>query len=202
MANGSYTVYVRDANGETDQTTANSVVIKNEVLELLQSNPITTPASCFEKNDGTATLKVRGGQPYSGDAPYSVILTRNNTTFVTDKMVYADEGGIATIIELHNLPQGTYVGTIRDKGGCSIGFNFNITAPDALYAEVTSKQNLSCKGNSSGIIQCTVVGGTAPYSIAAYTDATDESSLESSVSSVTGTAVALSNLNAKNTLFK
>lgn len=202
MANGAYTVYVRDANGETDQTTANSVVIKNEVLELLQSNPITTPASCFDKNDGTATLKVRGGQPYSGDAPYSVILTRNNTTFVTDKIAYTDEGGIATVIELQNLPQGTYVGTIRDKGGCSIGFNINITAPDALYAEVTSKQNLSCKGNSSGIIQCTVVGGTSPYSIAAYTDATDESSLESSVSSVTGTAVALSNLNAKKYFIK
>ncbi len=202
IAHGAYTVYVRDANGDTDQTPANSVVVKNQLLELLQSEPITTSATCFEKNNGSAYLRVRGGQIYSADVPYSIMLMRNNTTFVSDSIVYKDEAGISTTIELHKLPQGSYVGTIRDKGGCSIGFNFNIASPAALHAEVTNKQDIRCKGDSTGIIQCAIIGGTAPYSIAAYTDATNPESIESSTSSVTGTAVALSNLKAKQYFIK
>ncbi len=197
LSHGAYTVYVRDANGDTDQTPANSVVVKNQVLELLQSVPVTTPATCFEKNDGVAYLRVRGGQIYTTDTPYSIVLMRNNAPYVANNIVFTDEGGISTTIQLNELPQGTYVGTIRDKGGCSVGFNFNISAPAALHAEVTNKQNLRCKGDSSGVIQCTIIGGTSPYRIAAYTDATNEESIESSISSVTGTAVALSNLKAK-----
>ncbi len=202
LTHGAYTVYVRDANGDTDQTPANSVVVKNQVLELLQSTPITTPATCFENSNGSAYLKVRGGQIYSAEIPYNIVLMRNNTTFVSDSVVFTDEGGTATTIELHKLPQGSYVGTVRDKGGCSIGFNFNIASPDALYAEVTNKHNLRCKGDSSGIIQCTVIGGTAPYRVAAYTDVYDEESIESFNSSVSGSSVALSNLKAKQYFIK
>lgn len=202
LTNGSYTVYVRDANGDTDQTPANSVVVKNQVLELLQSNPVTTPATCYETSDGSAYVRIRGGQPYSAEAPYSIVLTRNNATFVCNDIVFKDESGVSTTIELNNLPQGSYIGTIRDKGGCSVGLNFNITSPSALHAEVTNKQDLRCKGDASGMIQCSIIGGTAPYFIAAYTDATDESSLEASTVSVTGTAAALSNLQAKKYFIK
>lgn len=202
ITNGSYTVYVRDANGDTDQTPANSVVVKNQVLELLQSNPITTPATCYEASNGSAHLRVRGGQPYSTENPYSIILTRNNATFVCNNIVFTDEGGISTSIELLDLPRGSYIGSIRDKGGCSIGFNFNIESPDALHAEISNKQDLRCKGDSSGIIQCTIIGGTSPYYVAAYTDATDEESIESSNVSVTGISAALSNLKAKHYFIK
>ena len=171
-------------------------------MELLQSNPITTPATCYEASNGSAHLRVRGGQPYSTENPYSIILTRNNATFVCNNIVFTDEGGISTSIELLDLPRGSYIGSIRDKGGCSIGFNFNIESPDALHAEISNKQDLRCKGDSSGIIQCTIIGGTSPYYVAAYTDATDEESIESSNVSVTGISAALSNLKAKQYFIK
>lgn len=194
LSYGTYTVYVRDAEGNTVQSPTNSVVIKNEVLTLLQE-PITTAASCYESNDGIARMQVQGGTPFSTETTYKVMLTRNNQVFVSDSILFVTNLN-TTSITLKQLPQGTYVGTIMDKGGCSVGFNFNIEAPERLATTIVEKNNVKCKGEKSGSIKLLITGGTAPYHVAAYTEYGNPDSIQASTTSISGTDISLIGLSA------
>ncbi|MBR2618219.1 MAG: gliding motility-associated C-terminal domain-containing protein [Paludibacteraceae bacterium] len=189
LSYGVYTVYVRDAEGNTAQSTANSVVVKNEVLALLQ-DPIATPATCAANNDGSAYMEITGGIPFSGDIRYKVMLTCDNQVFVTDSIEYIDNGNSTTIV-LHKLPKGTYVGSIQDKGGCSVGCSFNIQAPEALRANIIETTHVKCKGDSTASIKFALSGGTIPYQVAAYTELNNPDSIKASTTSISGTEIAL-----------
>ena len=69
-------------------------------------------------------------------------------------------GSVSNVI--NNLMPGNYSVQANTNSGCKDSSFFVIVAPDSLSLN-TSLINLTCFGDSSGQIQSTVSGGTAPY---------------------------------------
>lgn len=130
-----YNVIVTDASGCTETT---SVIITEPATAMSPSTTISN-VTCNGTNDGAIDLTVVGGT-----APYS----------------YAWSNGAFTE-DVSGLAPGTYSVTITDALGCITVPNLVITEP-ALLALSTTQNNVDC--NSTGGIDLTVTGGTAPYS--------------------------------------
>ena len=69
----------------------------------------------------------------------------------------------ATTQDLSGVPAGTYTVTITDALGCTATASATITQPGALVL-TTTLTSPSCCASSTGGIDLTVSGGTAPYS--------------------------------------
>ncbi|HMQ75389.1 MAG TPA: choice-of-anchor L domain-containing protein [Flavobacteriales bacterium] len=145
LAAGTWTCTVTDANGCT--TTA-QVTITQPAAPLQADLLSTTPEDCFGDLEGTAVLSVTGG---SGS--YAV----NWST------VPPQNGLMAT-----GLAAGTYTATISDQNGCPLAATVNATigGPTAALALSASTVAPGCAGGTTGSIDLTVSGGTAPMSYA------------------------------------
>jgi gliding motility-associated-like protein len=133
---GTYTVTVTDANGCTATTT---VTITQPAI--LTSSFTQVNVGCFGNNTGSIDLTVNGGV-----APY----------------VYAWSNQAITE-DLNNIPSGVYTVTATDANGCTTTQTVTITQPQAALALSTTQVNVLCFGNSTGSVNLTVTGGTAPY---------------------------------------
>jgi gliding motility-associated-like protein len=135
LSAGNYLVTVTDANGCTnaDHTTV------YEPTDL-RINVNYGDLTCFESNDGWATVSAIGGTP-----PY----TFEWSTGQTEDSIY-------------NLPAGPYSVTVTDSRGCTEHHSFTILQPDLLVSADYS-EDVICYGQNSGIAGLDVVGGTIPY---------------------------------------
>ena len=135
---GTYTVTITDANA--CQITR-SVTIGQPVAAL--AGTITkTDVSCFNGNNGTATVSVTGGTgPYS----YS----------------WAPSGG--TNATASGLASGTYTVTVTDNNLCQITRTITVNQPTAALSATATKMDVSCNGGSNGTANVSVTGGTAGY---------------------------------------
>ena len=140
LAAGTYTVTVTDANGCTAQT---SVTITQPQAGLALS---TTQVNvlCFGNSTGSINLTATGGT-----APYTYAWSNNTTQE-----------------DPTNLAAGTYTVTVTDANGCTAQTSVTITQPQAGLALSTTQVNVLCFGNSTGSINLTATGGTAPYTYA------------------------------------
>jgi hypothetical protein len=145
---GTYTVTITDANGCT--TTA-SVTI-TEPTATLGATTTQTDVLCFGNSSGAVDLSVVGGT-----APYTYLWSNGATTE-----------------DLSNVAAGTYNVTITDGNGCTITSSVTITEPTATLAATTTQTDVLCFGNSSGAVDLSVVGGTAPYAYLWSNGATTE----------------------------
>jgi hypothetical protein len=145
---GTYTVTITDANGCT--TTA-SVTI-TEPTATLGATTTQTDVLCFGNSSGAVDLSVVGGT-----APYTYLWSNGATTE-----------------DLSNVAAGTYNVTITDGNGCTITSSVTITEPTATLAATTTQTDVLCFGNSSGAVDLSVVGGTAPYTYLWSNGATSE----------------------------
>lgn len=152
---GSYTLTVTDSNGcqETFDYEISDVSSPEAVIES------TTPASCFNICDGTATVSVEGGE-----APYAVLIDG----VPTDAIVPGIVDGIC---------QGTHTLSIVDVNGCESSSTIEIDSPNELVVlteiliqEPDQQYTIQCAGESTGSVDGTVSGGTLPYDIS-WTDA-------------------------------
>lgn len=99
-----------------------------------------TNVSCFGLSDGAVSVTVTGGiEPYT----------------------YSWSNGV-TSSNNPNISAGTYVVTITDDNACSFEYTYTVTQP-ALLQLSTTFQDVLCFGESTGSINLTVTGGTAPY---------------------------------------
>ncbi|MBO3698687.1 SprB repeat-containing protein, partial [Roseivirga sp. E12] len=133
---GTYTVTVSDAGGCS--------VMENIVLgepAILVGNATVNNISCNGSADGSVFLGVSGGT-----APYT----------------YAWNTG-ATTNNITGLAAGGYSVTITDAAGCAIVENYTIIDPAPIGVAFT-QTNILCKGATTGGIDITPSGGTAPYS--------------------------------------
>src|SRR5712692_10208248 len=74
---------------------------------------------------------------------------------------------------LSNRGAGNYTVTVTDASGCSAPLSVAITEAAAL-ALTETHVNVLCNGASTGSIDLTVGGGTAPYTYAWSTGATSQ----------------------------
>lgn len=100
-------------------------------------------ASCFDGNNGTATVFAAGGtQPYS-------YLWNDPQNQVTQKAV--------------NLAPGTYSITVTDAKNCTFVTTATVGAPAPLAAGFTNVVDEQCAFACDGAASVQVTGGTGPY---------------------------------------
>lgn len=133
---GTYTVTVADAGG---CSVIESIVLGEPAV--LVGNPTVNDISCNGSTDGSVFLAVSGGT-----GPYT----------------YAWNNG-ATTNNITGLGAGAYSVTITDASGCSIIENYSVIDPAPIGVAFT-QTNIVCKGATTGAIDITPSGGTAPYS--------------------------------------
>ena len=137
---GNYSITTTDANG---CSTLTNFTITQPVLPV-QVSATQLNVSCNGGNNGTIDLSVS-----NGTAPYTYLW--NNA---------------ATTEDVSGLTLGTYTVDITDANGCSAQLTVSITEPNNPIATTTTQFNIPCFGQSTGSIDLSIIGGTAPF---AYT---------------------------------
>lgn len=159
---GTYNVEVTDARGCTATT---SVVITEPAA--ITITEVVTDAGCAGGNAGAIDITVAGG-----NAPYTY--NWNNGAFTTE--------------DINTLEFGNYTIVVTDASGCTTSKTISVNE-NVLLAVTPAVINVDCKGNSTGEIDLTVAGGTAPYTYLWSTSQTSEdiNSLAAGIYSVTVT---------------
>jgi len=104
--------------------------------------------SCFGGNNGSASIVASGGNGgvYSG---YSY--AADNNPFQTDQT-------------LTGLNAGTHVISVKDGRGCVVSKSLAFTQTTAkLFAVLTTKQDVFCMGDETGMLSFDGSGGLPPY---------------------------------------
>lgn len=141
---GVYAVLVEDAEDCPSYTT--------DYIELVDPAELTFTTqywhfSCEDSNDGIITLNVTGG---TGNYWYAI---NNQNLWVAFGNEIATKTYIAT-------EPGTFVVWVKDENGCiAEPDTITILEPDALDAEVTVDNHVSCYGGSDGQITVEGFGG-------------------------------------------
>lgn len=133
---GSYTIYIRDPNGCTDQISTTITQAPN-----LTSSIFSQPSNCGLDN-GIASVTAGGGNP-----PYT----------------YSWSGGGGTNATATGLANGNYTVVITDNSGCTITDAVTVGLTPLLQASLASSTNNSCNGQSMGSASVSVAGGSTPY---------------------------------------
>lgn len=135
---GTYTTYVKDANGCT--TSSNSITINP--LSPLFATVTRTDVSCNGLNDGSITITPIGGQ-----LPYSYSLD-NGVNYVSSNV-------------FTNLAAGTYDVIIKDASNCIVPMLTTIAQPTVLSMTAAITKPIDCISNAT--IALTAAGGISPY---------------------------------------
>lgn len=140
---GIYTVTVVDGNGCTFDTaiTINEPAVLNSQFVNFSTTPAGTTISCNGLSDGEVRVSVFGGTP-----PYTYL--------------WSDA---STLDSITSKPAGTYWVEITDDNGCVHNDTTIFTEPTAFTNSLT-KQDVVCKGESSGWIKANPIGGSPVYS--------------------------------------
>ena len=139
LASGTYTVYVKDANGCI-------ITLSRTITQpaSFTASTTVTNVSCNAGTNGAATLTVAGGTPsytYAWTGPSSFTATTAN---------------------ISSRPAGTYNVTVTDANGCTATASAVITQPTAITVTATNT-NVSCNGGSNGTLTVSATGGTPGY---------------------------------------
>jgi hypothetical protein len=131
---GTYLLTVKDANGCSTQ----KVFSITNTSQISVSFAPVLPA-CNQQN-GALNLSVTGGAE-----PYSYLWSNGETTE-----------------DLENIGAAFYSVTVTDGKGCSAQAGYNLREHNTLSLNASVKQT-SCTDDSSGAVNLSVTGGTAPY---------------------------------------
>lgn len=135
---GVYTVTVTDGNGIV---AIDSIDIMNPVA--LSVNFTTTQVTCAGGADGKLHVSAVGGT-----SPYTYLWSKDSIT--------------TTSIE--NLSEGWYKVTVADAKDCIKIDSAQVSSLSPLSAVTLSSEDLTCAGDSNGVITVTSANGVRPYS--------------------------------------
>lgn len=138
LLTGTYTVTVTDAIG----CTQSMPVTVSEPNPLNATVTINNNVSCFNGNDGSATVN-----PTGGTSPYFYSWSPSG-----------GNGQSAT-----NLVAGNYLISVTDTNGCSQNVSTTITQPTPLVGSLTGTTNVSCNGGNNGTATVSASGGSPGY---------------------------------------
>ncbi|MCX6297396.1 MAG: gliding motility-associated C-terminal domain-containing protein [Bacteroidetes bacterium] len=149
---GTYSLIITDANGCSFSLTQSLTQPLSMTDSLILSSFIGgNNISCFGGTNGSINLSIAGGA-----LPY-------NQTWI------GPSGYTSTASILTGLNAGNYSVVISDANGCIINDNATLTQPTILSNTLSAQVyiggfNIKCRGDSSGVIYNTVIGGTPNYS--------------------------------------
>ena len=104
-----------------------------------------TDVICNGGSTGTINATVTGGStPYNAYA-----WTKNGSAYATTE-------------DISSLGAGTYALTVTDDNGCTATTTVIVSQPSAALTLSTTQVNVNCNGNTTGSIDLTPAGGTAP----------------------------------------
>ena len=142
---GIHAVTVTDVNGCSSSAFVTITQPANQlsVLALVASNYNGADITCFGASDGAVSVQIAGGI-----SPYNVLWNTSNTT-----------------LAVTGLAAGNYTVTVTDAAGCEQTAGVQLQAPAPLAASVVTQLNISCRGDSTGVvtIQATAGTGTPGY---------------------------------------
>jgi len=150
VSSGTYIITVTDANGCTTITT--STITEPTSVTALATN---LAVLCNGGTTGSVT-----GLASGGTAPYDMSWSGPNTGNPAGDEINTD-GGSYTV---NGAPAGTYTITITDGNGCVATTTTQIIEPAVLTASVLNTAVL-CNAGSSGTVQGSANGGSAPYNM-------------------------------------
>ncbi|HOY32632.1 MAG TPA: Ig-like domain-containing protein [Bacteroidales bacterium] len=137
LVSGTYSVTVTDDEGCTFIL---STVTVSQPDSLVVNANITSKISCFGNSNGSIGLTVTGG---------------------TAGYTYDWSNGASTM-NISGITAGTYNVLVTDAKGCTATASVQMTQPGELVA-TASPTNAGCYGDSTGIVDLTVTGGTPIY---------------------------------------
>ncbi len=109
--------------------------------ELLTVAPESQDITCFNDNNGSINLEVKGG---------------------VDPYLYLWSNG-AVSKDLENLASGTYSVEVTDAAGCTVNSVIEINEALPLDVSAVNTTNPTCVDANDGTITLSVAGGSAPY---------------------------------------
>jgi hypothetical protein len=134
LAAGAYTVTISDFNGDLLEHSA----LISEPTAVQQSYVLANP--CFEHTNGSIQVMASGGSP-----PY-VFLWSNGQWNPT----------------ISGLAPGNYSLTVSDSHNCKLISSFSLNQ-NPLIENASTITHVDCFGAASGAIQCSLSGGTPPF---------------------------------------
>ncbi len=156
---GEYAVNIEDANGIILGIYVNNILEEptDYLYPVQETDPIVLQiekmdVSCFDGNDGFASVSIDGGMP-----PYDISWS---------------SGASGEIAE--NLTAGTYFVYVKDFYGCEVSGQIVIAQPEELKISIVDTVVPTCYDANNGSLTVEVLGGVAPYT---YLWNTGESSL-------------------------
>ncbi|WP_264536418.1 PKD domain-containing protein [Flavobacterium sp. N1736] len=106
--------------------------------------------TCYGSNDGSISLIISGGTPFTTGKPYIISWTSSNGFTSSDQ-------------DISNLKQGQYYLSITDNGGCPFNTSYYVSEPGEFRIASQGKNDITCFGLHNGTINTYVTGGTPPY---------------------------------------
>ncbi|MHA7830023.1 MAG: T9SS type A sorting domain-containing protein [Flagellimonas sp.] len=156
---GEYSVNIEDANGIILGIYVDNVLQEPTDYEypVQETDPIILQldkmdVSCFNGNDGFATVAIEGGMP-----PYDISWSSGAT------------GDMA-----ENLTAGNYMVYVMDFYGCEVSGQVTIDQPEALVINIVDTVAPTCYDATNGSLSVEIAGGVPPYT---YLWNIDETSL-------------------------
>lgn len=146
---GVYRAAVSDKNG-CEQTQTQTLVAPPRLVATIT----TVPISCFGRNDGTATVSVKGGVAFMTTPAYRIDWRRQGTTAT-----------IGEGLTVTGLAPGTYEATITDANGISTSSTAQLTEPTLLKTTVGQILPNYCTNLPLGEVTLQTEGGRTPYRI-------------------------------------
>ncbi|RPD42462.1 SprB repeat-containing protein [Chitinophaga barathri] len=135
---GTYTVYVKDANGcvtGATQTTGQPAQ--------LDFTAVVQDALCNGASTGSITVTASGGL---NGYQYSL-----------------DGGAFQAQPLLTGVSAGNHLVSVQDGNGCTLNKNFTVGEPAVVQLSLVNKTAVSCNTGNDGSLAVAATGGTAPY---------------------------------------
>jgi len=127
---------------------------KDSVSFVIQVNSVSagfsqTNVACFGESTGSMSVT-----PTGGTAPYSYSWTQGGSPLSE------------TTASITNKPAGSYSVVIQDQFMCQTVVNFTLQQPAAALSLSTTKTDIVCEGDMTGVATVIPTGGTAGYQYA------------------------------------
>lgn len=133
---GNYNVIVTDAFGCAD-----TLLLTIQQPDPLQSQFNIQDVLCHGLSTGSIELTLNGATP-----PFTYYWSEGSSTE-----------------NIYDLPAGNYLVTVTDANLCEYVLETNISQPAAELNASTIVTDVRCFGDSTGIIETEVIGGTSPF---------------------------------------